>query len=345
MSTTPARLRLGLIGLNFGRHMLKEISSGSAAPFIELAAVCDLNRAKADQYAAEYHVPAFYDLDALLADPTIPAIGLFTGPVGRAALIRRIIRAGKDVITTKPFERDPAAALAVLQEAAQLKRVVHINSPSPVLPDELRLVQQWQTAHALGRPVACRRDVWVGYREKADGSWYDDPTQCPIPPVFRLGIYLINDLVRLFGEAQRVTALSSRLFTERPTSDNGQLGILFHNGMVVNIFGSFCVTDGDHYRNSMVLNFENGTIYYNAGPVRGATNELSLVQRVGEQRQVVAQANVTSGSGLYQWEAFARAVRGENLGEVVTPAQVVAGLKVIAAMAAADQGNGVAEVV
>lgn len=344
MTATRERLRLGLIGLNFGRHILNEIHDGAATPHIELAAVCDLDRPKADKYAAQYQVPAYYDLDQMLADPSIPAIGLFTGPVGRAALIRRIIRAGKHVMTTKPFERDPAAALAVLQEAAQLKRVVHLNSPGPLLTGELRLISQWQEQYQLGRPVACRRDVWVGYREQPDGSWYDDPRQCPVPPVFRLGIYLINDLVRLFGEAQRVTVMSSRLFTQRPTSDNGQLGILFRNGMLVNIFASFCVTDGDHYRNSMVLNFANGTVHFNAGPERGAASEVALVQRVGEQRQIVARAPVTDVSGLYQWEAFVRAVRGEEIGVVVTPEQIVAGVQVVAAMAAADQGSGVAEV-
>jgi hypothetical protein len=50
----------------------------------------------------------------LIADPNIPVIGLYTGPVGRAALIHRIIEAGKDVMTTKPFELDSEAALAVM---------------------------------------------------------------------------------------------------------------------------------------------------------------------------------------------------------------------------------------
>ena len=45
-------------------------------------------------------VKAYTDLDELVADPDIPAIGLFTGPVGRADLVRRIIRAGKDVMMT-----------------------------------------------------------------------------------------------------------------------------------------------------------------------------------------------------------------------------------------------------
>jgi len=129
-----SKIKIGIVGLNFGKHIIKEIVEGPGREWLELAAVCDIEQAKAREHAQKHGVKAYFDLDALLADCGIPAIGLFTGPVGRADLIRRIVRAGKDVMTTKPFELDPAAGLAVLKEARGMGRVVHMNSPGRCCP-------------------------------------------------------------------------------------------------------------------------------------------------------------------------------------------------------------------
>lgn len=338
------KIPIAIVGLRFGAHIAGELSAGGAEDF-ELVAVCDADRARADEIASLHGVRAFYSLDELLDHPDIPAIGLFTGPVGRAALIRRIAAAGKHIMTTKPLELDSKAAVEVLRDAREKKVVVHLNSPSPTLAPEWRQIVAWKAQYNLGRPVACRRDVWVGYREEADGSWYDNPELCPVAPVFRLGIYLINDLVRLFGQADTVTVLQSRIFTKRPTADNSQLGILFKNGALCNIFASFCVTDGDHYRNSITLNFENGTVYGNAGPERGegARFELALVKVVDGKREVVARAETTGGSGTYEWATFAAAIRGE-VADDLSPEEMAAGIRIIEAMKAAEKLGGVAKV-
>jgi len=338
---TSAPLSIGIVGLNFGRLILEELKNGPAGRHFQLAAVCDLDAAKAGKQAALHGVKAFASLDELLADPAIPVIGLFTGPVGRADIIRRIIRAGKDVITTKPLEVDPEAGLEVLREARRLGRVVHLNSPGPVPPDDVARILSWVSEYGLGAPVGARADVWAHYREAADGTWYDDPARCPVAPVFRLGIYLLNDLIQLFGPVRDVRVLQSRLFTGRPTPDNGQLSLLFENGALGNIFASFCVNDGDHYRNTLTVNFENGTVYRNSGPDRsGDQSELSLVVNQGGRRTVAARAVVAGASGAYPWAVFAHAVRGGKLENENTPEQIVAGLRVIRSMAAAAAGLG-----
>jgi predicted dehydrogenase len=99
----------------------------------------------------------------------------------------------------------------------------------------------------------------------------------------------------------------------------------------------------------MVMNFENGTIYRNCGPVRrhtqGGVGEMGLVMAPGGGgRELVEEAFPVGASGDYQWEAFHRAVNGEPLEGVVTPEQVVAGLRILEAMRSAHLGNGVADV-
>jgi predicted dehydrogenase len=332
-----------LVGLNFGRHIAEELTRDGGNPHVRLAGLCDLDRAKAEALAAQHGgLPVYGSLEAVLADPAIPAVGLYTGPNGRADLLSRIIRAGKDVMTTKPFETDPEAAVAVLNEAKERGRVIHLNSPNPGISPDLAVIRRWRETHDLGAPVGARADVWTHYREAADGGWYDDPEKCPVAPVFRLGIYLINDLVRLFGRARRVNVLGTRLFTGRPTVDNGQLGIEFDNGALANIFASFCVRDGDHYRNSLTLNYERGTVYRNVGPRRdGATCELALVVNDGmwQPRRIADSAAVAAGSGGYDWAGFAAAVRGDAAAPVYEIDQVVEPLRIVTAMAAAAKSG------
>ena len=305
--------------------------------------VCDLDAVRANEVAAAVGVKASTDLDAVLADPDIEAVALYTPPVGRAALIRKIIRAGKDVMTTKPFELDAQAALKVLEEAREMGRVVHLNSPAPMLPGDLRQVEMWREKYQLGRPIACHREAYASYREKADGSWYDDPQLCPVAPIFRLGIYLINDMIQLLGEPEAVQVMHSRIFTGRPTPDNAQLLIRFKNGVIGSVFASFCVDDGQFYSNSMVLKYERGTILRNMEPFAyGEANSrthMSVVAKTGNEQTVIERAEPANMSGGYQWREFHRAVRTGPLLNATTPEQIVMGIRVIGAMSRAEHSG------
>lgn len=337
-------VRLAVVGLRFGRHIVDdELTRDEVRKYCRLVSVCDLDAARASEVAAAAGVPAAKDLDAVLADPEVEAVGLYTPPVGRAGLIRKIIRAGKHVMTTKPFERDADAGLKVLQEARELGRVVHLNSPAPLLAGDLLQVEKWREKFQLGRPVSCHREAYASYREKADGSWYDDPKLCPVAPIFRLGIYLINDMIQLLGEPEAVQVMHSRLFTGRPTPDNAQLMIRFKNGVLGSVFASFCVDDGQFYSNSMLLKYERGTIFRNMEPFAygQATSHtsMSVVARTGERESTIERAQPESMSGGYQWHAFHQAIRNGPLLNATSPEQIVMGVRVIDAMARAESSG------
>ena len=314
---TPYKpLTIGMVGLNWGGYIAGTLLRSPANEFFTLAGVCDSDNSKAIDFGGRYGVKDYRDLDQMLADQEILTVGLFTGPAGRAGLLRRIIRAGKDVMTTKPFELDPIAARSVLEEAESLGRVIHLNSPAPELPRYLHQIRQWQEDFDLGQPVHCRGEVLASYREKADGRWLDDPDLCPAAPIFRLGIYVINDLVRLFGRVSEVQLFTSRIFTERTTADNAQLGLLFDNKSLGNVYASFCVDNGQHYANSLILHYERGTIYRNVLPVAygqaEATTRLLLTATRHKKEVITRELEFSEISGSYQWEAFYSAVTGRR---------------------------------
>jgi len=324
--------------LNFGRTIVDDLLDPAISPYFEVVALCDQDESTLQNVCPNKQLVRYCHLDELLADDQVEAIGLFTGPIRRAELIRKIIRAGRHVITTKPLELDPEAMLHVLKEARKLGRIVHSNSPGPLPTPDLKVIQQWSRQYELGRQVGAHADVWSSYREAADGTWYDDPLRCPAAPIYRLGIYLVNDLVRLFGKIERVHLMESRIFTNRPTADNCHLSLLFENKAIASLYASFCVGDGDQYRNGLTLNYENGTIYRNTGPAWAGAgsghSHLALVTRHLGQPQVIARAEVAHSSGSYQWDYFHRAIRGERDPEELSPEEMVEGIRAIQAMSA-----------
>jgi predicted dehydrogenase len=335
-------LAIGFVGLGFGGYIADTLVTGPDGKFFTLAAVCDTDAARVAAYASRHGVKAYSSVDQLLADDDIPVVGLFSGPVGRAELLRRIIRAGKDVMTTKPFELDPAAARSVLEEARALGRVILVNSPPPEPPDYLKQIQRWQQEHALGQPVGCRGEMLVSYHEKADGRWLDDPAQCPAAPLFRIGIYSLNDLVRVFGRVDAVQVLGSRIRTGRPTADNAQLNLLFASGALGSLFASFCVDNGQHYANSLTLHYERGTISRNVLPVDyGRAEGASRLQLLAAPRPgVLVRENWESAeiSGSYPWRTLYEVITRRRA--VTMPIdEIVSAVEVVAAMARAERSG------
>ncbi|HYD85536.1 MAG TPA: Gfo/Idh/MocA family oxidoreductase, partial [Opitutus sp.] len=230
----------------------------------------------------------------------------------------------------------------VLEEARRLGRTIHVNSPPPEPPAYLTRILEWQREHSLGRPISCQGEMLIAYREKQDGRWLDDLALCPAAPIFRLGVYSLNDLVHVFGPVRAVQVLSSRLFTGRPTADNAQLGLMFENGAIGSVHASFCVDNGQHYANALTLNYERGSIYRNTSPVDYGRAEhssrLLLVATRPSGELVREHWQSEEASGDYPWQSFHDAVSGARA--VETPIDDVVGTTaVLAAMGRAERSG------
>ncbi|MEM6885399.1 MAG: Gfo/Idh/MocA family oxidoreductase [Verrucomicrobiota bacterium] len=345
------KIKVAVVGLSFGKKIIDHhIIRGEAEPYFELAAVCQLGRHQCDEIAAEYGVKAYYSLDDLLTDDDIPVIILMTGPNGRAELLRKIIRAGKDCMTTKPFETDPEEAASVLQEARELGRFVYMNSPCATDSTDFKIINEWREKYELGMPVGGHHECWYKAIEDADGSWYDDPDECPVAPVFRLGIYGVNDMLRIFGEPEEIQVMQTRLFTGRPTPDYARMAIKFKSGAMVDTLDGF-VASPERQSTSMILYFEHGTIYRNptmlpCDPVRGNIMDDTYLcvctsdSRDGMPTEVVRVPN-TELSQAYQWKVFYQAVTTRRRPGSETPDDIIVNsLRIIDAMKeAAETGN------
>lgn len=328
------RIKVAVVGLTFGSYVIENELLKGGKDYFEIDCVCDLNAEKAKTWGEKLSVPYYQDMDKMLDERKVGACVLITGPVGRAKLIDKCIDRGIHVMTTKPFELTAAEAERVLRRAREKNIIVQMNSPSPRPASYMKAILDYAQRFDLGRPIAYRAADWCNYREKADGLWYDDPSLCPVAPVFRLGIYMINEVAVLMGDVERVNVVESRVFTQRPTADNAILSVLHKNGVVGSIFASFCVNDLQHYKCSYEINYERGTIYKAVKPRNSETSGNKVAMQVvytkdGEQHMF--EEEITESSN-YQWDVFYNSIGGKKYDDMITDDKIVAGIRMIELM-------------
>ncbi|GAO05555.1 Gfo/Idh/MocA family protein [Anaeromyxobacter sp. PSR-1] len=130
----------------------------------EVVAVCDATRHMAEQAAARWRVPAFYEgpdaVDAMLAEARPEVVHVTTPPASHLPLATRALAAGAHVYVEKPVTVDAAEAVALEQAAARHGRLAcagHNLLFDPVIHRLRALVE----AGALGEVV--HADAVMGY--------------------------------------------------------------------------------------------------------------------------------------------------------------------------------------
>jgi predicted dehydrogenase len=319
---------MGVVGLHFGRWIIREIVPKFGQGLVEVTKVCDLLPERLAEFS---DFPGTSRVEDLLEDPEIDVIGLFVGPVGRAKFLDRCLDAGKDVMTTKPFELDAEEASRILYRAREMGRVVHMNSPNPKPASDLQMLLDLVKDGTLGNPTMALSTVWVYYGEtEPDGTWYDDQKLCPAAPIFRLGIYPLNSLSQIFGPAATVQVQSTRVETHRPTADNAAMTIVYQSGAIATLAASFVVGGKDFYRNSITLCGTKGVAYLDTGPRPREDNPPPLVTVSTEDR--LETHTLTTKSGDYDWEFFYQRVTGQVKEDITTPEQVAESIRIVDAM-------------
>jgi predicted dehydrogenase len=111
-------IRLGIIGLNYGRTV--QLPAFRADVRCEVVALAGSDAARTRKAADKAGIAkAFGDWRALLADKDIGAVAIATLPSLQAEIAVTALRAGKPVFAEKPMAGDLAAARTMLQAAEQ----------------------------------------------------------------------------------------------------------------------------------------------------------------------------------------------------------------------------------
>ncbi len=189
---------------------------------IEVAAVADLDTARASAKAAEYGVPKVCSVPELLADPEIDIVLNLTIPGAHADIGLAAVEAGKSVYNEKPLtiRREDAARML---EIARANGVLVGGAPDTFLGAGLQTCRQLIDEGLIGTPVAATAFM-TGHGHE---SWHPDPEfyyKVGGGPLFDMGPYYLTALVALVGGVRRVTGSTRITFAERTITSKPKHG-------------------------------------------------------------------------------------------------------------------------
>jgi predicted dehydrogenase len=178
MMAENGRVRIGLVGVGIMGSL--HAQNLTTLENTSLAAICDIDHDRADQAAAKYGVPAYYDYEEMLKQADMDAVMIatphyFHTPISIAALER-----GLNVMTEKPLAvhvKDGQKMIAAYETACKKAVIEGRNEPVFAIMFQLRTqghwikVKQMLDSGELGRLVRATWLITAWYRTQ---SYYDN---------------------------------------------------------------------------------------------------------------------------------------------------------------------------
>jgi len=213
------RVRIGLIGCGSLSQIgiLPQLAEPDAREQIELVAVCDTVRERAEETARAYGAPhAFTDAHELIHHSDVDLVLVIT-PIGlHYPLSLAALHAGKHVYVQKTMTTTYEDARHLV-EAARERGLTLVAAPGQMLAPAMRAMRRLVTSGALGDIYWAWGSTggWQHHLEanrqgddpksSADPSWYYTKSGGPLRDVT---VYVLHSLTGILGPAKRVTAMS-----------------------------------------------------------------------------------------------------------------------------------------
>ncbi|MDW8107682.1 MAG: Gfo/Idh/MocA family oxidoreductase [Armatimonadota bacterium] len=244
-------MRVGVVGC--GNISPVYLRVAQRFPEIEVVAVADTIRERAEARAQEFGVPHVLEVEELLHHPEVEIVLNLTPPKFHAPINRAALLAGKHVYSEKPFGINRAEAAEVLQIAQE--RGLYIGcAPDTVLGAGIQTSLKLLREGAIGEPVGASAFMLSPGPEQ----WHPNPEffyEEGGGPMLDMGPYYLTALVVLLGAIRRVAAISritrptrvinsepkrgQTITVETPTHITGAME--FENGAVATVIMSFDV--------------------------------------------------------------------------------------------------------
>ncbi|MGP9537306.1 Gfo/Idh/MocA family protein [Brachybacterium sp. AOP43-C2-M15] len=235
-------MKLGMIGCGvISRQYLASLPS---LPDVQLVAVADLDRARAEAAADGLAGVRVLTVDELIADPEVDTVLNLTIPAAHAEVDLRAIAAGKNVYSEKPFAVTTEEGAQVLAAAAEAGVLVG-SAPDTVLGTGTQTARAAIDDGVIGSPIAAMATMVCPGHER----WHPQPDFYYVPgggPLLDMGPYYIHALVTLLGPVSAVIGAGSRLRGERTigsgpregetipvSTDTHVTGVLVHDSGVL----------------------------------------------------------------------------------------------------------------
>lgn len=204
--STPARLRVGVIGLGWAGQ--QHLEAYAARDDVDVVGIAGLEVDLREELAERFDVPlALADWAQLIAEGDLDAVSIALPTFLHAPVAIAALDAGVHVLSEKPMARDAAEAEEMVAAARRAERVLHVAFNQRHRGDIAVLRSQVEKG-ALGRIYHAR--TWWLRRAGIPmlGSWFTNQQMAGGGPLIDLGVHVLDATLQLMGEP-RVVAVSA----------------------------------------------------------------------------------------------------------------------------------------
>lgn len=219
-------VRIGIVGLGMGRSRARDVAETAG---IVVEAVCDIDRERTDEAAAEHGCTGYCEFDEMLEHKGLEAVYVLTPSGMHLETVEKAAQAGKHVIVTKPME--------ITAERSQRMIDICRDAGVSLIVDFRRRytprLQQWKAAIDAGEfgdiVYAEARCKWwrsPAYYEGWHGTWALDGGGS----LMNQGIHVLDQLLWLCGDCEVVAAQSGAAAHDIETEDFTSVLLTLGNG-------------------------------------------------------------------------------------------------------------------
>ena len=244
---------IGLVGAGaYGEFCLAAFAE---MPEVRIAAVCDTDAARAGHFASRYNVPAYTDLAALIADPTVEIVALNTPPFLHAEQGVAALDAGKHLFCEKPLALTlpEGEALRAAAERSQTRLTIdYVMRQNPLwrAAAELRaagmlgkLLHMELANHAAGLSLPANH--WFWDKAKSGGIWIEH------------GVHFFDACAWVAGADGRITA--AQAFTNAAGQEDRVEALAVYGDIAAHFYHGF-THSGATEQTTARLTFERGYV-------------------------------------------------------------------------------------
>ncbi|MFB6298411.1 MAG: aldo/keto reductase [Salinirussus sp.] len=264
----------------------REYLAGFEGRDLELAAACDTDRSRAESLAAERGVPAYTDLESMLAAESAPLVVNLTGHRAHAGVTRTCLSADRHVWSEKPLATDPETA-ASLVDLARSRGLGLGCAPVNHRAETARAARELLADGRLGRVRLAYAHAHVGRVTE----WHGDPAAfLAVGPLYDGAVYPLTLLIDWFGPVETVRTADladpwpDRVDREPAAPTHAEATLSLADGPLLRLTASFYAPHRSREFTSLEFHGDDGSLYVeDAGDLGGSDRPLLAYGRSGRE--------------------------------------------------------------
>jgi predicted dehydrogenase len=250
------KIKVAIIGTGSISHF--HASAYKKLSQVDIVAVCDINKDRAEEFAKKYDVPkVFTDYNKMLSMEEIDAVSVTAWNNIHAPASIAALKAGKNVLCEKPLALNTLEAeemLKVSKETSKLLMVGFVRRFGSNAIALKEMASNGELGNIYYAKTGCTR------RWGNPGGWFSDKKRSGGGPVIDLGVHMI-DLVRYISGKPKAISVSASTFNLLGMKP-GAKGISKYCAKDYDEFNDVedCATAFIRFDNDMTLTFETSWV-------------------------------------------------------------------------------------